>query len=125
MAHKKKLQTQHFLRWEFVLVFFVGASNCESNGRKRVTLQKKGCTVDSKFFKKDYNSCLILSMKLSFSKNNLKTLNPFQFSVTFHIETSHLFCRAKQMTGFYMKHNTGPKYRCGEKSANFPKESYQ
>ena len=30
----------------------------------------------------------------------------FQPSVVFHIETSHLFCSAKQMTGFYMKHNT-------------------
>lgn len=51
MTHKKKSQTQqNFLRWEFVLVFFVGASNRESNGRKRVTLQKQGCTVDSKFF---------------------------------------------------------------------------
>ena len=27
----------------------------------------------------------------------------------FHIETRHLFCSAKQMTGFYMKHNTGLK----------------
>ena len=26
-----------------------------------------------------------------------KVLNPFQFSVEFHIETSHLFCRAKQI----------------------------
>ena len=122
MTHKKKSQTQqNFLRWEFVLVFFVGASNRESNGRKRVTLQKQGCTVDSKFLKKDYNSCLILSMKLSFSKDNfLKTFNPFQSSVAFHIKTSHLFCRTKRMTGLYMKHNTGPKYRCGEKSANFP-----
>ena len=28
--------------------------------------------------------------------------NPLQPSVVFHIETSHLFCSAKQMTGFYM-----------------------
>ena len=34
-------------------------------------------------------------------------INPFQSSVVFHVETSHLFCRAKQMTGFYMKRNTG------------------
>ena len=27
----------------------------------------------------------------------------------FHIETSHLFCATKQMTGFYMKRNTGLK----------------
>ena len=30
--------------------------------------------------------------------------------VLFHIKTSHLFCSAKQMTGFYMKHNTGLKW---------------
>ena len=37
-------------------------------------------------------------------------VNPFQPSVMFHIETSHLFCRAKQMSGFYMKRNTGLKW---------------
>ena len=30
--------------------------------------------------------------------------------VLFHIETSYLFCRAKPMAGFYMKHNTGLKW---------------
>ena len=35
---------------------------------------------------------------------------PFQPSVAFHIETSHLFSSAKQMTGFYMKRNTGQKW---------------
>ena len=33
-------------------------------------------------------------------------INPFQPSVAFPIETSQLFCSAKQMTGFYMKRNT-------------------
>ena len=33
--------------------------------------------------------------------------NPFQPIVAFHIETSHLICIANQMTGFYMKYNTG------------------
>ena len=33
----------------------------------------------------------------------------FQPSAAFHIETTHLFCCAKQMTGFYMKCNTGLK----------------
>ena len=33
-------------------------------------------------------------------------LNQFQPSFAFHIETSHLFCSAKQLTGFYMKRNT-------------------
>ena len=27
-------------------------------------------------------------------------INPFQFNVTFDIETSHLICTANQMTGF-------------------------
>ena len=36
-------------------------------------------------------------------------LNPFQSSVAFHIETSHSTCTANQMTGFYMKCNTGLK----------------
>ena len=38
------------------------------------------------------------------------TINPFQPSVPFDIETSHLFCSVKQMTGFYMKRNTGLKW---------------
>ena len=37
-------------------------------------------------------------------------INPFQPSVAFHIETSRLFCSAKQMTGSYMKCNTGLKW---------------
>ena len=28
----------------------------------------------------------------------------------FDVETSHLFCRARQMTGFYIKCNTGMKW---------------
>ena len=36
-------------------------------------------------------------------------LNRCQLSVALHIEASHLFCRAKQMTGFYMKPNTDLK----------------
>ena len=36
-------------------------------------------------------------------------VQPFQPSVAFHIETSHLFCSAKQMTSFYMKQNIGLK----------------
>ena len=38
------------------------------------------------------------------------SLNPFQARVTFHIETSHLICIANQMTGVYMKYNTGLKW---------------
>ena len=36
--------------------------------------------------------------------------NPFQPSVVFHIETSHLFKSEKQMIGFYMKCNIGLKW---------------
>ena len=43
-------------------------------------------------------------------KVNDKNIKPFQPSVAFHIETSHLFCRAKQMTGFYVKRNYGLKW---------------
>ena len=39
-----------------------------------------------------------------------KRVNPFQPVVAFHIETSHLFCSARQMTSFYMKRNTGRKW---------------
>ena len=42
-----------------------------------------------------------------------RLLNPFQPSVTFHIETSHLICSANLMTGFYMKCNT--ELKMGEK----------
>ena len=43
-------------------------------------------------------------------KGNIDSISPFQPNVMFHIETSHLFCRAKQMTGFYMKRNTRQKF---------------
>ena len=39
-----------------------------------------------------------------------KKINPFQLIVAFHIETSDLFCSAKQETGFYMKRNTRLKW---------------
>ena len=35
--------------------------------------------------------------------------NPFQPSAAFLVETSHLFCSAKQVTGFCMKRNNGLK----------------
>ena len=37
-------------------------------------------------------------------------INPFQPSVAFHIETSHLISSANQITGFSMKYNTGQKW---------------
>ena len=36
--------------------------------------------------------------------------NQFQSSMEFHIETSYLFCRTKQMTGFYMKRSARLKW---------------
>ena len=38
------------------------------------------------------------------------SFNSFQSSVAIHVETDHFFCRPKQMTGFYMKCNSGPKW---------------
>ena len=40
---------------------------------------------------------------------NVDFFDPFQPSVAFHIETSHLTCIANEMTGFYMKCKTGLK----------------
>ena len=45
------------------------------------------------------------SIKMSYT-----LLNPFQPSVTFHIETNHSFSSTKQTAGFYMKRNTGLKW---------------
>ena len=41
---------------------------------------------------------------------SVSIFNPCQPGVAFHMETSHLLCREKQMTRFYMKHNTGLKW---------------
>ena len=38
-----------------------------------------------------------------------KLLNPFQSSVAFHIKIIHLICNAKQLSGMYVKFNTGLK----------------
>ena len=40
----------------------------------------------------------------------VKLVNPFQPSVVCNIETGHLFCSAKQTTGFYMKCNIALKW---------------
>ena len=41
---------------------------------------------------------------------DFKCIAPFQHSVGFHTETSHLICSANQMIGFYMKCNTELKW---------------
>ena len=65
----------------------------------------------SKLFKKDKsNFQLDLGIYIANDEQiSRMLLNPFQPSVAVHIKTSHLFCRSKQMTGFYMKCNTGLK----------------
>ena len=40
----------------------------------------------------------------------INILNLFQPNAAFQIATSHLICRANQMTGFCMKRNTGLKW---------------
>ena len=47
-------------------------------------------------------------VNFSFCKRK-KIISSFQPSVEFHVETSKLFRRAKEMTGFYMKRNIGQK----------------
>ena len=44
------------------------------------------------------------------SDSYIYIINPFQPSAGYHIETSHLFCKAEQMAAFYMKRNTGLKW---------------
>ena len=40
----------------------------------------------------------------------INLINLFHRSVVFNMETSQLFCSAKQMAGFYIKRNTGLKW---------------
>ena len=47
--------------------------------------------------------------KYAYEKPQELSFNSFQPSVDLHVETSHLFCFGKQMTGFYVKPNTGLK----------------
>ena len=47
---------------------------------------------------KNFNFCGI---------ETLSNIYLFQPSFAFHTETSHLFCSANKMTGFYMKSNSG------------------
>ena len=49
---------------------------------------------------------------LKFSENLFfeACVSPFQSCAAFRIETSHLFCSAKQMTRFYIKWNSGLKW---------------
>ena len=51
--------------------------------------------------------CESSSRKLHNDSQDLLFIIPFQPSVVFHIETSHLFYSAKHMTNFYVKRNAG------------------
>ena len=59
-------------------------------------------------FKVNRKSTRITS--LDFEQVFAHRVNPYHASVVFHIESSHLICDAKQMTGFYIKCNTGLKW---------------
>ena len=57
--------------------------------------------------------------RLQWIRSKMYLINPFQPSVTFHTETSHLICTANQATVFYMKINTGlerVKFHSGAKN---------
>ena len=48
---------------------------------------------------------------LGFARKNVShKTNPFQSSVTCHVETSHLICSGNQMTCFYVKYNNRLKW---------------
>ena len=58
------------------------------------------------------NKLSIKTMVLTFLKYDMyiNAHNPFQLSITFHIENSHLIYSANQMAGFYIKCNTKLKW---------------
>ena len=60
-------------------------------------------------FRKQLNPKKLFT-KLVKSPFGKSVLNPFQHSVAFHIETSHLFCTTNQMNSFYMICNSGLKW---------------
>ena len=47
-----------------------------------------------------------------------KFVSLFRSSAAFYIETSHLICTANQITGFYIKYNTGLKWGNKKRLAN-------
>ena len=53
---------------------------------------------------------IIMTILVDFFKLSGQLINPFQPSVAINIETSQLICTANQMTGFYIKCNTGLKW---------------
>ena len=63
------------------------------------------CSAES-FSKKYKKLKRSTSAKSLFYRIPLGEFNPFEPSVAFHIETNYLFCFAKRITDFYIKHNT-------------------
>ena len=62
-----------------------------------------------KFFKGCFPQ-ILLGPFLNTLSQMINVLNLFQPNTAFQIATSHLICRANQMTGFCMKRNTGLKW---------------
>ena len=54
-----------------------------------------------------FHKRLFRFVSVNFQNFSLYYVKSFQLSVAFHIETSHLICSAKQITGFYLKLNMG------------------
>ena len=62
---------------------------------------KSSCRLN--FYNLDFNQAILCGRSFKCSPS----LNLFQPSVAFHMETSHSICIASQMTSFHMKYNTG------------------
>ena len=74
-------------------------------------LQKYAFELFCWFIKYHYFHYIETSQFVWFLSNDRNIdLSPVQSSVAFHIEISHLICRAIQITGFSMKCNTGLKW---------------
>ena len=57
-----------------------------------------------------YELVIMKSLSQSVCKLSWLFINPCQHSIAFHIEISHLVSVTNQMTGFYMKCNTGREW---------------
>ena len=96
---------------------FVQANFCLTNGK--ILESSSYCRFLISFSWRPHFQCFLIFCsncwrrveRIGVNKSiGTKWVNPFQYIVTFHIETSHLMCTAYQMTGFYKKCNTGLKW---------------
>ena len=62
------------------------------------------------YFLKDVANLLLINIKQLELYEIEYIITPVLPNVLYHIESSYFFCRSKQMTGFYMKCNTGIKW---------------